>query len=507
MRKFVIPVSIVLLLALPGVVAHVIGKGEGEASGSGAAVLDVVTPHNQDIRNEFAPAFSAWHLKKYGKAVDVRFGTPGGTNDISRLLRATYEGSEKNPNFKPPYDVAWGGGDFFFDREIKDYLQPMDLPEGVLKSAYPEPSLAGVRLYDYAVGQKPRWAGVCLSAFGIIYNPDVYKGMGLPAPARWDDLARPDLSGWVALANPASSGSAAVAYSMVLQRAMADEEPALLARRPELAKMSTSDKMKDKEYKATVTAGWKKGMAKLTLIAANARYFSDSATQPPADVSAGDAAAGVAIDFYGRIYEGTTPGREKLVVPVAATAITPDPLGILKGVKGEQYELANHFVEYLLTPEAQQVWIGRAGAPNGPRLRSLYRPPIRKDVYTAGNEANWTNPDLNPFTDAGGFNQRGEWNALLSETRMVWTIAWIDDRAQLRDAYRAVLRVADAAKRESLLADLADLPMTYERLEGIRADLKKQPPAQSDEYRARLRIDLGKEFAEHYRKVREKAEG
>ncbi len=29
--------------------------------------------------------------------------------------------------------------------------------------------------------RRPRWVGVCLAAFGIVYNPDLYRTLGLPA--------------------------------------------------------------------------------------------------------------------------------------------------------------------------------------------------------------------------------------------------------------------------------------------------------------------------------------
>jgi ABC-type Fe3+ transport system substrate-binding protein len=492
----------------------------------------MVTPHNQDIRNEFGTAFSEWHKAKYGKGVEVRFSNPGGTGDISRLLKASYAGHEKNANFKAPFDVVWGGGDYFFDTEVGELLEPCDLPQSLLDVVYPEPTLAGVKLYSKGADGKVRWVGVCISAFGIVYNPDVYELIGLPAPETWKDLTRPEMSGWVALANPTSSSSAATAYSMVYQRAMADEEEAFLAAHPGV-KMSSGDKKRAMAaseaayraanprattlpagqaelfgaYKAQVARGWKRGMGTLVLMAANARYFSDSGTQPPSDVASGDAAAAVAIDFYGRNYEGTVgPNRERMVTPKGATAINPDPAAILLGVKGEKYELANHFLEFLLSKRGQEIWIGRKGTEDGPVERELFRPPARRDMYVPANTEKWTHPDLNPFKDAMGFNMRSEFNSLFTETRMLWAASWIDDRDDLQSAYRKILKVSDPARRDALLAELADIPMTYEQLEGIRGELRKQPKDSYDEFRARLRISMATDFREHYRRVAAKAE-
>lgn len=513
MKKYLFLILFVIVLVLPAVLQRVVGAAASEGeSGPGVVTLDVVTPHNQDIRNVFGPGFSEWHKAKYGSAVNVRFTAPGGTGDISRLLTANYTSALQpdgsvGVDFKPPYDVVWGGGDFFFDIEIKKFLAPTSLSEDFLKAAFPEPSLAGVRLYDYNGPGKPvKWVGICISAFGIIYNPDVYAGLGIPAPESWPDLTRPDLQGWLALANPQSSSSAAVAYSMVYQRAMADEEEAFLKTHPDLVKASTAERMKNADYKAAVARGWHTGMGRLMLIAANARYFTDSGTQPSWDVANGDAAVAMTIDFYARTYEGAAgEKRARLVTPRGATAINPDPAAVLLGVKGEKYTVANQFLEYLLSPEAQQKWIlkpGTAGAPD----RALYRPPVRKDAYT--DTANWTHPRLNPFSDALGFNQRGEWNALFSETRsLVWAASWIDTRVQLKDTYKSILAVENESKRAALLAELANIPITYQELEKIRADLKAVPKDKSDEAKAQARIDMANRFREFYSRLKVKAEG
>ena len=102
---------------------------------------------------------------------------------------------------------------------------------------------------------------MCLSAFGIVYNPDVYRALGLPAPTQWHDLTDPRLAGQLALADPTHSGSAAVAYMVVVQRRMADAEEALFARRPELATAARSRAREGPRVPATRSppagsAGW-----------------------------------------------------------------------------------------------------------------------------------------------------------------------------------------------------------------------------------------------------------
>lgn len=476
--------------------------------------LVIVTPHNQDIRKEFAERFDAWHREKYGQGVRIDYRVPGGTNDIVRLLSTTYNQYRDPAGKLPPQvpidmDLVWGGGDFVFNVELKPMgvLREIPLPESTFREVFPDPTIAGIRLYDYAEKdgtlQPVRWVGICIAAFGIVYNPESMSALDLPPPATWTDLASPALAGNVALANPTSSGSAAVSYMSVLQRAMADADEAQLLARPELARLTLTERMQDPAYKTALSRGWSTGQSTLLLIAANARYFTDSATQPPSDVANGDAAAGMAIDFYGRTYEETLgQSRIRFIAPKAATTINPDPIAILHGVEGERLETATRFVEFLLTEPAQRLWILKAGTPGGPAERSLRRPPIRQSVFA--DRTNWTD-DINPFTDSGGFNQRQEWMGQFTEIRMIWAAAWIDSRAALKRAYAAALSISDPTERAAAIARLADLPITLEEVEALTKTRRAQKPDDLDSWRARTRLALATRFRNHYQQIQSPA--
>ncbi len=270
----------------------------------------------------------------------------------------------------------------------------------------------------------------------------------------------------------------------------------------------TADLKKTSQYQAALDAGWKQGMRQLLLIAANARYFTDSSAQPPNDVAAGDAAAGMAIDFYGRVTEETVGSdRQTFIVPRAATAITPDPIAILYGTHGKQLELAQHFVEFLLSPEGQRLWILKPGQPGGPRNRALRRSPIRQSVYA--NRAGWAD-DLDYFAAAGGFNQRTEWLGAQSELPSIWAAAWIDQGDNLRAAYASVLAITDQNRRAKLLAELSDIPITRADVTQEIANRKRIESDHSqdpDLWKARQRLAWSSRFADHYRHVAEEAAG
>ena len=515
--RYVYLILFAVILGVPFALRRAMVREDRAASQTrGAARLVIVTPHNGDIRGEFARAFDTWHRQKYGQGVVIDYRVPGGTSDLVRFLAGIYA-TFRGPDGKLPpavpldLDLAWGGGDYTFYHDLQPLgiLEPMHLDPTLLKEAFPQDALAGVRLYDGTKDSNgnptPQWVGICLSSFGIIYNPQLYSTLGLAPPQKWGDLADPKLFSLVALADPAHSGSAAVSYMMVIQRAMADAEAEFLGEHPQLKRLARAELRKRPDYQEAIAAGWKRGMGQLLLIAANARYFTDSSELPPTDVARGEAAAGMSIDFYARVTEGIAgPQRARFVAPHAATAITPDPIAILHGAGGERLVLATHFVEFLLTPEAQRLWILEPGQPGGPVERSPRRMPIRRDVYV--NQTGWAD-HFNPFEEAGDFNQRGEWMATMSDTRPVWDAAWIDSRDALIDSYRTILRVKDASRRAELLRELADVPITMHEVEQIRTDRQKleKEHADLDEWRARQRIGWADRFRKHYAQVAEQA--
>ena len=264
-------------------------------------------------------------------------------------------GAIRTPKSCPPeakinvdYDMAWGGGDYTFNK-LKGMGILLPLDAAIVKQAIPNQSLSGVDLYAYEspASKNIVWAGVCLSSFGIVYNPDLLAAINITEPTRWDDLTTTSLRGRVALADPSHSGSAGVAYMMVLQRAMVDSElrMANYARWQELSRRKfdkerddagdiadpiqrqqkraaiATDKLEfanlDHDHDKALATGWKIGMGRLLLIAANARYFTDSAERVPTDVGNGDAAEGMAIDFYGRMEQSIVgrSGRGLLLRP------------------------------------------------------------------------------------------------------------------------------------------------------------------------------------------------
>ncbi|HEX7009432.1 MAG TPA: extracellular solute-binding protein, partial [Phycisphaeraceae bacterium] len=294
---------------------------------------------------------------------------------------------------------------------------PVELPSGLLEEVFPEPTIGGERLYH----PEGYWVGAALSSFGIVYNRDVLAMLKLPQPTTWADLADPRYARWIGLADPGHSGSIAAAYNVILRR-----------------------------------LGWNEGWRLLRRIFANARYFTSSASKVPVDVSAGEAAAGMCIDFYGRFQAGAIAAggesRVGYVDPPFLTTTTADPISVIRGAPHR--ELANHFVAWLLSRPAQGLWQRRVGTPEGPRRFELRRLPARRDLYTPEEKQFWSDPEVDPFGASRPIPP-----AMPDFYGMVAPVAHalgIDVHDDLTAAWRAIQRTPEDHPRRRAMLELFD---------------------------------------------------
>jgi ABC-type Fe3+ transport system substrate-binding protein len=416
--------------AAPRAAAPVTGGGGGGGGGeAGDARVVIITPHAEPIRAEFARAFSRWHQQKYGQAVYVDYRIYGGASDIVRYFDAAKSTLYASlGTYK--VDLVWGGGDDLFDRRLKQpgYHEGVELPPDVMKKAFEQPAIGGLPLYDMA-SNPPTWFGTALSSFGIVYNRDVLRHLGVPEPKTWADLADPRYRGWIVLADPLRSAVARTTFMVIVERAMQD---AIDAGR-------------------SADEGWARGMGLVRQIAANARLFTDSGTIVPAQVGTGDVAAGMAIDFQARsqvdaVQQPTGESRLAYVEPAGATAINPDPIALVKGA--ENREVAVRFITFILGEQGQRLWNTRAGAPGGPVHTSLRRLPVMKSVYASPR--NFTDP-VNPYEAAGSFNTSRARTATSPVIGELVAMSCIDLLEDLRETRRVILASPRAAELDARL--------------------------------------------------------
>lgn len=468
-QKLAVLAALLLVLSVPFLVRGMAGQSAPAAAtnGKSAPKLVIVTPHVEQIRSEFGGAFARWYERTQGSSVTVDWRAPGGTADIMKQLESTLEAAAKNGQIddagvaKPGsagFDLFFGGGSFEHGKmkeERKVRLssgktitfrmgQPANFEKRTLVGWYGEKNKIGEQnLYD----PEQYWIGTALSGFGIVYNRDVLSRLGLSEPRSFGDLCDYRMFNMVALADGRQSGSVTTTYDSIMNK-----------------------------------EGWDKGWRTLREMCGNARYFASSSTKPPIDVSQGEAAAGMAIDFYGRsqaqmlMKPGVDPKSVRVgyVDPEGAVYIDADPCSILNGTSN--FDLAKKFIEFCLTEEAQALWqfhaiadmaskrpertferwstdVGVQGVPQseypktadgflmGPREYELRRMPIRPVMYE--KYAALMVDQTNPFKIASDVPQRG-WRSAIAPMMAAFGI---DAVAELRDAWQALnaARAAHAA--------------------------------------------------------------
>jgi len=312
---------------------------------SSGGALTIISPHSRDIQVEFE---TLW--KKSHPDAPLNWINQGGSSDDLRFVQQQFQSRGKDKGIGIGIDVFFGGGGETFAELQKDgLLAPLASDYGVPAELNRVP----LRAKDKS------WVAAALSGFGILYNKPIAARDSLPVPKSWADLANPKLQERIELADPRKSGSAHVVYEIILQ-----------------------------------TNGWDKGWKILTGMAGNARRFTPGSSDVLSDVQNGEAVFCTAIDFYatGAI---NTAGPDKLayIQPQGQNLITPDPIGVLKG--SQNADNAQKFVAFVLSPEAQRLWIGKKGTPGGPVNNALSRLPALPLAY--GSKDAFTS--LNPYQE------------------------------------------------------------------------------------------------------------
>ena len=117
-QKLAVLAALALVLGLPFIVRLSVGQERAAATDApkDAKRLIIVTPHVEQIREEFGPAFDRWHTRTYGQHVAIDWRTPGGTSDIIKQLEATAEAAARKGEIdaKGEFPPGIAGSDLFF---------------------------------------------------------------------------------------------------------------------------------------------------------------------------------------------------------------------------------------------------------------------------------------------------------------------------------------------------------------------------------------------------------
>lgn len=535
LKNWFILVAVILVVTLP-----ILFRAPREQSDwrRGDPELVIVTPMNEAVRDEFGRAFSAWHRKQYGRPVKLDWRVVGGTTEISRYLQAQYTAAARawwrqakrrwpsgmgdrlfdlrldipparvstadrdvaevrrqflqtdNPQaFTCGIDLFFGGGEFDQSEAArKGFTVPLD-------TVYKQ--IGDLALYPEQVrGETWRtryFAGTALSVFGICYNLDRLRDLGVPPPAQWDDLTNPAYFRQLALTDPTKSGSAAKAFEMMIQQqcrralevAGFDHEAinvceSIIGSSP--PRRGAVPQGVPLAYPQALEAGWRRGLALIQLLGANARYFSEASGRVPLDVSDGNAAVGVCIDFYARFqaaHDIAVAGRPRMtfVAPVGGTSVSCDPISLLRGA--EHRTIAERFIVFALSAEGQRLWVYRSGIAGGPAKYALWRLPIRRDFYPTDDPGvascyqqqrdctvfNLAEPGVNAYALATNFTYVARWTSQhFGVHRDLIKAMCLDSGSELRAAWRAILEHGGPAVQPEAMRLLTQLPERPEPL-------------------------------------------
>lgn len=534
-----------LILALVGVVAlpFLLRPRQVSVANADDTVI-VVTPHNEAIRYEYSRGFAEWYREKTGRTAAIDWRVLGGTSEIARFLESEYITSFQNywtrtlkkswsmevqagsQNGRLPADApatakearasflasdVGSGIDVFFGGGTYDFAKQATagrfVPSDVLQK-HPEWFSDDVIPLSYA-GEEYRdknglWCGCVLSSYGIIYNRDALQRLGLTQPPQqWSDLTAPGYLGEVALCDPTKSGSIAKAFENVIQQQM--------QRRLRMAIASHPGGDPREIEKQAVRDGWIDGLGILQLIGANARYFTDTSQKPPIDVAAGNCAVGMCIDFYGRTEVEVGQHRDGVsrlgyISPAGGSVSSVDPIGLLRGAKHK--DVANAFIEYVLSMDGQKLWNFRPGTRDGPARYALRRIPVRRDFYA---HAEWTDlrsdPEAFPYNDRDQLIYHDAWTGgIFREMAFIIRVMCQDTHDELVVAWRTINGPdVTAENRAAALAILQDLSVVaYDR---TSTEIKRALGSKNKVDEIRVANELARNFREQYRQAAEVAQG
>lgn len=520
-----IPLLIALLVAIVAVPFALRPKQRFTAAPD--HTLIVITPHNEAIRYEFGRAFREYMRSTRNTDVTVDWRTPGGTSEIARYIDSEYlaafeyywtaqlhqkwslevRGAFSDAKIKLPadpaqdttaqaarrtfltsnissgLDVFFGGGSYDFALQAnKGTLVDSGIlrrhPEWFSENGIPE-SRGGEAFYD----KDGRWVGACLASFGIVYNTDSLRLLGIAKPPEnWADLGDPSYMHAVALADPTKSGSILKAFEMLIQQQMhnvIDPGPAT----PE-----------------SISGGWDQGLRLIQKISANAKYFTDAAPKVPIDVSSGDAAAGMCIDFYGRFQSESVArpdGTSRVVYlsPLNGTSYGVDPVGMFRGAPHP--ELARDFIDFVLSDAGQRLWNSKIGSPGGPVKYQLRRLPVRPNFYSLEFRKFATDANVLPYSPEALFDYQGAWTGpLFKSIGFIIRVMCIDPHEELTAAWQALAAAQFPPQATAKFLDVSAVNYTY-----AGGDLKKtlNSPNKIDE--VRLAKNLSEQFRAQYREA------
>ncbi len=209
----------------------------------------------------------------------------------------------------PKGDVWWGGtGDPHLQAAEEDLTEPYVSP-------------MREQLHPWSIAQAEsagdKTIGIYSGALGYGYNTDLLAAEGLPEPACWKDLLKPEFKGHVQMANPNSSGTAYTTLATMAQLFGEDE-----------------------------------GFEYMKGLHANINQYTKSGSAPIKAAGLGETTIGI-VFMHDAVAQAVAGFPVKVVAPCEGTGYEIGSMSIIKGARN--IDEAKQFYDWALSAEAQNL--------------------------------------------------------------------------------------------------------------------------------------------------------
>ena len=292
-----------------------------------------------------------------------------------------------NPYRKPEAEIWWGGPLSLFEKASNSLL----LYNSTQKSENTTVHSCPLMDLDHST---PRWYAASLHALGVMYNE-----LKLLEPQTWADLLGEEYEENVTMVDPTESEFTQPFIMLVIQN-----------------------------------QNWTEGWKYLVTLSAFIKDYDTNEANSVLKVASGYLPIAIVPDFYA--YDKMAVGIPNMdFTYLDATVLQPDPIAIVK--RGDYLNEAKAFIDYILTPQAQNI-IGR------------YRLPVHPDAAV-------TPPRINPF--ASNFPSILNYNKTFEEIGKdivkAYYHVWITERHEQEPSIKTAWKEIKEANETSPYYDLA----------------------------------------------------
>ncbi|MGE0119736.1 MAG: putative 2-aminoethylphosphonate ABC transporter substrate-binding protein [Dongiaceae bacterium] len=164
----------------------------------------------------------------------------------------------------------------------------------------------------------PKWIGMDAWASAICYNVPEGQAKGVPQPASWADLLKPEYKGHIVMSNPASSGTGYLTVSAILQ-----------------------------------LMGEEKGWAYLDGLHQNINTYMHSGSKPCVSAAKGEYIAGISFAYRG-VQEKNKGAPIEIVLPSEGIGWDMEAAAILTGT--DNSDAAKKLLDFAASEEANKLY-------------------------------------------------------------------------------------------------------------------------------------------------------